>query len=56
MVSCCVSIPTDPTTPPSIVMRLCDPLWSFSRVSGGVGVNGGVKLDQLGGVKPDHFL
>jgi hypothetical protein len=20
------------------------------------GVNGGVKLDQLGGVKPDHFL
>ncbi len=21
-----------------------------------VAVNGGVKLDQLGGVKPDHFL
>jgi hypothetical protein len=35
MVSYCVSIPTYPTTPPSIVMRLCDPLWSFSRVSGG---------------------
>ena len=22
----------------------------------GLSVNGGVKLDQLGGVKPDHFL
>jgi hypothetical protein len=28
-------LPTDSIAPPNIVMRLCDPLWSFSRVFSG---------------------